>query len=270
MRDFDNENDVPWKNFFKNITSLVVEEGVISIGANAFYNVPTLTYAKYSSQLEKLSIGARAFCDREEAKLNIETIREYAISQIEELLYISNAEKEDYKQRISDGSSKEAVSAIVKEAETNDDAIYQNELSSREISEAKETAKSMVSVCKYLNQAEKDNFNAQIEAAQTSEAIYQIADTAKTQNQASTNVQTYKSNAMFTIETIDLLSQPEIDNYKKQLESALNTNDIDNILATANIISMKKADTTRPFAFHDQAYGGFNNQGSTAPIANIH
>lgn len=33
---------------------------------------------------------------------------------------------------------------------------------------------------------------------------------------------------------------------------------------------MKKADTTRPYSFHDQAYGGFNNQGSTAPIANIH
>lgn len=31
-----------------------------------------------------------------------------------------------------------------------------------------------------------------------------------------------------------------------------------------------KADSTRPHAFHDQAYGGFNNQGSTAPIANIH
>ena len=30
------------------------------------------------------------------------------------------------------------------------------------------------------------------------------------------------------------------------------------------------ADTTRPNAFHDQAYGGFNNQGSTASIANIH
>lgn len=33
---------------------------------------------------------------------------------------------------------------------------------------------------------------------------------------------------------------------------------------------MKKADPTRPFTFHDQAYGGFNNQGSTAPVANIH
>lgn len=33
---------------------------------------------------------------------------------------------------------------------------------------------------------------------------------------------------------------------------------------------VKKADTTRPNAFHDQAYGGFNNQGSTASIANIH
>ncbi|WP_034044696.1 glycoside hydrolase family 2 protein [Wocania ichthyoenteri] len=30
------------------------------------------------------------------------------------------------------------------------------------------------------------------------------------------------------------------------------------------------ADTTRPNAFHDQGYGGFNNQGSTASIANIH
>lgn len=33
---------------------------------------------------------------------------------------------------------------------------------------------------------------------------------------------------------------------------------------------VRKADTTRPHTFHDQAYGGFNNQGSTAPIANIH
>jgi len=33
---------------------------------------------------------------------------------------------------------------------------------------------------------------------------------------------------------------------------------------------VEKADVTRPNAFHDQAYGGFNNQGSTASIANIH
>lgn len=31
-----------------------------------------------------------------------------------------------------------------------------------------------------------------------------------------------------------------------------------------------KTDSTRPYTFHDQAYGGFNNQGSTTPIANIH
>lgn len=36
------------------------------------------------------------------------------------------------------------------------------------------------------------------------------------------------------------------------------------------LVYMKKADPTRPIAFHDQAYGGFNNQGSSAPIANIH
>lgn len=33
---------------------------------------------------------------------------------------------------------------------------------------------------------------------------------------------------------------------------------------------MKKADNTRPFTFHDQAYGGYNNLGSKASIANMH
>lgn len=33
---------------------------------------------------------------------------------------------------------------------------------------------------------------------------------------------------------------------------------------------VRQADPTRPHTFHDQAYGGFNNQGSTAPISNIH
>jgi hypothetical protein len=33
---------------------------------------------------------------------------------------------------------------------------------------------------------------------------------------------------------------------------------------------VEAADTTRPSAFHDQAYGGFNNQGSTSSIANFH
>lgn len=33
---------------------------------------------------------------------------------------------------------------------------------------------------------------------------------------------------------------------------------------------VKKADATRPHTFHDQAYGGFNNQGSTASVSNFH
>lgn len=33
---------------------------------------------------------------------------------------------------------------------------------------------------------------------------------------------------------------------------------------------VEKADVTRPQAFHDQGYGGFNNQGSTAAVSNIH
>lgn len=33
---------------------------------------------------------------------------------------------------------------------------------------------------------------------------------------------------------------------------------------------VKKADPSRPQTFHDQGYGGFNNQGSTAAISNIH
>ena len=33
---------------------------------------------------------------------------------------------------------------------------------------------------------------------------------------------------------------------------------------------VKSMDTSRPTTFHDQCWGGFNNAGSTADIANIH
>ncbi len=35
-------------------------------------------------------------------------------------------------------------------------------------------------------------------------------------------------------------------------------------------VYVEKADPTRPHTFHDQSYGGFNNQGSSASIANFH
>lgn len=35
-------------------------------------------------------------------------------------------------------------------------------------------------------------------------------------------------------------------------------------------VHVQKEDPTRPYAFHDQDYGGYNNFGSTAPVANIH
>ena len=116
-------------------------------------------HSEYWPKLSKLSIGENAFSDYKEATTNLDTSREYVISQIDELLYLS---KETYKQQIPEQSTKENIWAILKKAQTDDDIIYQEEQSNRELLEAKQSAISVVDVCKYLTPEEKKNYNAQI------------------------------------------------------------------------------------------------------------
>ena len=45
MKDFTSENDVPWYSIKSNITTLVINEGVTTIGICAFYSCSGLTGA---------------------------------------------------------------------------------------------------------------------------------------------------------------------------------------------------------------------------------
>lgn len=51
----------PWSEFAGDIKSVVIEEGITEIGANAFYNIPSITSLELPESLEK--IGSSAFSD---------------------------------------------------------------------------------------------------------------------------------------------------------------------------------------------------------------
>ncbi|MBO4800324.1 MAG: leucine-rich repeat domain-containing protein [Bacteroidaceae bacterium] len=60
MADYDNTNQ-PWAGYKNLITSLVVEDGVTSIGSKILYQFPYVTSVNIASSVTK--IGAAAFCD---------------------------------------------------------------------------------------------------------------------------------------------------------------------------------------------------------------
>ena len=61
MADYGNVNDIPWVNYRDNITEIVIEEGVESIGDFAFQDCSGLTSVTFAENSQLKIIGARAF-----------------------------------------------------------------------------------------------------------------------------------------------------------------------------------------------------------------
>lgn len=52
----------PWSEFAGDIKSVVIEEGITEIGANAFYNIPSITSLALPESLEKIGLSAFSDC----------------------------------------------------------------------------------------------------------------------------------------------------------------------------------------------------------------
>ena len=53
---------MPWNEFAGDIKSVVIEEGITEIGANAFYNIPSITSLTLPESLEKIGLSAFSDC----------------------------------------------------------------------------------------------------------------------------------------------------------------------------------------------------------------
>ena len=64
MADYDNTPDVPWLSKYKDVTSLVVEHGVTTLGRYAFFNLENLTSVSLPDGLREIHHGAFWYCER--------------------------------------------------------------------------------------------------------------------------------------------------------------------------------------------------------------
>ena len=64
MADYDNTPDVPWLSKYNDVTSLVVEHGVTTLGRYAFFNLGNLTSVSLPDGLREIHHGAFWYCER--------------------------------------------------------------------------------------------------------------------------------------------------------------------------------------------------------------
>ena len=64
MADYDNTPDVPWLSKYNDVTSLVVEHGVTTLGRYAFFNLENLTSVSLPDGLREIHHGAFWYCER--------------------------------------------------------------------------------------------------------------------------------------------------------------------------------------------------------------
>ncbi|MGN0606416.1 MAG: leucine-rich repeat domain-containing protein, partial [Oscillospiraceae bacterium] len=62
MENYNSLSDMPWYSYCENIKSIIIENGVTSIGDNAFYNCSNLTSITISDSVTSIGIMAFGFC----------------------------------------------------------------------------------------------------------------------------------------------------------------------------------------------------------------
>ena len=62
MTDYNSSSDRPWHSYQGNITSVVIEEGVTTIGKYAFKNCNNLSTATIPASVQSIGEGAFAYC----------------------------------------------------------------------------------------------------------------------------------------------------------------------------------------------------------------
>lgn len=81
MSDFDGEEDAPWDDVCYKIGEVIVEDGVTSIGAAAFYNAYNLEKVTLADSVKVLGYGAFAYCR------NLTTFSAPGLTEIEDYAF---------------------------------------------------------------------------------------------------------------------------------------------------------------------------------------
>ena len=148
-----------------------------------------------------------------------------AISALE---HLTDDEKAQYKQQVTDADAEAAINQIVADAKAKD---ADNLLNTQ-----KSTGNGNVNALEHLTDDEKAQFNDQIKKATTAEAINHVVNDAKAQdlkNKAAKDLSDAKSDAQTTIEQLSHLTEDNQDAIAQQLADAKTPEDVANIVSQA-------------------------------------
>ena len=121
--------------------------------------------------------------ERANTQQDLATAKQNAKDALAKLTELTDGQKTQYQNQIDQATSKEAVAAIVKQAqEENAKRLAEEEASQAELAKAKEAAKATITGLASLPETSKAEYAGQIDQATTKEAVAAIAKQAQDEN----------------------------------------------------------------------------------------
>ena len=165
--------------------------------------------------------------ERANTQQDLATAKQNAKYSLAKLKALTDVQKTQYQNQIDQATSKEAVAAIVKQAQDENAKRLSEEASQAELVKAKEAAKATITGLASLPEASKAEYAGQIDQATTKEAIAEIVKQAQADNasrlaeeMAQAELAKAKSAAKATVTGLASLPEASKAEYAGQIDQA--------------------------------------------------
>ncbi|MGX7418358.1 dockerin type I domain-containing protein [Carnobacterium gallinarum] len=210
-----------------NVLDQVKEAGKVTINS-----LPTLTDAEkagFNQQIDGVKTVEEVQQIIETAKTKsttnaLEQAKEAGKATINKLPTLTDAEKAGVNQQIDEAKTAEEIQQIVETAKIKS--------ATNALEQAKEAGKATINKLSALSDAEKTEFNKQIDGAQTVEEVQQIVEEAKSKDTEKALEQA-KIDGKNTINAFENLTDREKNNFNQQIDEAKNLEKIQQIVDEA-------------------------------------
>lgn len=161
-----------------------------------------------------------------------------AIKKIEDLKHLTPEEKKTFKEKINNG---ENIENVLKDANAKDNENAKKTQAADNLQQQQQAAKDFVNALPNLTEAEKQDYCAKIDQAQTAEQIAAQTDAAKAKNderQEALNKE--RQEAKEKINKLNYLTDEEKQKAKEDVDKAATTDDINNVVKDAQTKNLDK------------------------------
>lgn len=171
-------------------------------------------------------------------KKDAEQKKKDAIKKIEDLKHLTPAEKQAFKDKINQG---ENIENTLKDANVKDNENAKQTLTADNLQQQQQAAKDFVNALPNLTEAEKQDYCAKIDQAQTAEQIAAQTNAAKAKNderQEALNKE--RQEAKEKINKLNYLTDEEKQKAKENVDKAATADDINKVVEAAQTDNLNK------------------------------